>query len=86
MLAPALEAVIANHLEGGAPVVLEGDFLLPALAVQPTYGDTAADGQVRAIFLYEEDEAQLCRNFVDREGEEQPERAHAAFRHSRWLR
>jgi hypothetical protein len=84
VLAPALEAVIANHPEGGAPVVPEGDFLLPALAVQPTYGDTAADGQVRAIFLYEEDEAQFCRNFV--EGEEQPERAHAAVRHSRWLR
>ena len=31
-LAPALEAVIANHLESDVPLVLEGDYILPALA------------------------------------------------------
>ena len=35
-MAPGLEAVIANHLEEPTPVVLEGDFLHPALAAQPT--------------------------------------------------
>jgi 2-phosphoglycerate kinase len=29
---PALEAVIANHLETNRPVILEGDFILPELA------------------------------------------------------
>ena len=54
-----LELVIANHMESRAPIVLEGDFLLPALAVQPAYNGIAAEGQVRAVFLYEDDEAQL---------------------------
>lgn len=31
-MAPALEAVIANHIESRAPLVLEGDFILPMLA------------------------------------------------------
>jgi 2-phosphoglycerate kinase len=32
VMAPALEAVIANHIESRAPVVLEGDFILPLLS------------------------------------------------------
>lgn len=85
-LAPALDGVIANHLETRTPIVLEGDFLLPALAVQPTYEDIAADGRVSAVFLYEEDEGQLRQNFLQREGEEQPGRARSAWLHSEWLR
>jgi hypothetical protein len=68
VLTPALEAMIASHLESGAPLVVEGDFLLPALAVQPAYQGMAAGGQVRAIFLYEDEEAQLRRNFATRAG------------------
>src|SRR5215212_7081040 len=34
----ALEAVVSNHLESGTPVVLEGDFIHPALAVQEAFG------------------------------------------------
>jgi hypothetical protein len=33
-MAPALEAAIKNHLESKSPVILEGDFILPALAAQ----------------------------------------------------
>lgn len=86
VMATALEYVIANHIESRAPIVLEGDFILPSLAVQPTYDEIAAEGQVRAVFLYEDDEQQLCRNFRAREGEEQPGRAHASWRYSEWLR
>jgi 2-phosphoglycerate kinase len=82
----ALELVIANHLESRAPIVLEGDFLLPALALQPAYNGIAANGEVRAVFLYEDDEAQIGRNYRTREGEKQPERARASWRHSAWLR
>ena len=78
--------MIANHLESGAPVVLEGDFILPALATRATYGDEAADGRVRAVFLYEEEEAQIARNYLAREGREQAERARASWRYSEWLR
>jgi 2-phosphoglycerate kinase len=85
VLADALEVVIANHLEGATPVVLEGDFILPALAVRASYGEAAADGRVRAVFLYE-DEAQIARNYHAREGREQAGRARARWRYSEWLR
>ncbi len=86
LIAEALSPVIANHLETRAPVVLEGDFILPSLAVQATYEDLPNDEQVRAIFLYEENEEQLGVNYLSREGEAQPGRARASYRHSEWLR
>ncbi len=85
-MAAALDLVIANHIESRVPLVLEGDFILPSLAVQPAYGGIAAVGQVRAVFLYEDDEQQLCRNYLVREEQEQPGRARASWRHSEWLR
>ena len=83
-LAGALELVIANHL-GGTPLVLEGDFLLPALAGRPAYDGVPAAGRVRALFLHE-DEEQLGRNYLAREGRPQPGRARASWRYSEWLR
>lgn len=83
---PALEAVIANHLETHTPVVLEGDFILPALAVLQSYGEIEAAGRVRGLFVYEEDEAQISHNFYLREGREQRDRAHASWLFSEWLR
>ncbi len=86
VMAAALDLVIANHIESRAPIVLEGDFVLPSLAVQPAYDGIADEGQVRAVFLYEDDEQQLRRNYQAREGQEQPGRARASWRHSEWLR
>ena len=86
VMAEALEVVIANHLEGGTPLVLEGDFVLPSLAVREAYGDERAGGRVRAIFLYEEDEGQIARNYLAREGRDQAGRARASWRYSEWLR
>ena len=86
VMAEALVAVIANHLESGPPIVLEGDFVLPSLAMQTTYDGVAADGRVRAVFVVEEDERQLARNFLAREGEDQPRRARASWCYSEWLR
>lgn len=83
---PALEAVIANHLETDTPVVLEGDFILPALATLPRYEEIAASGQLKALFIFEEDEAQIVRNFGLREGTEQKSRARASWLFSEWLR
>jgi 2-phosphoglycerate kinase len=73
VMAGALEPVIANHLDG-APIVLEGDFLLPALAVRPAFEGVPAADRVRALFLYE-DEEQVGRNYLAREGRPQPGRA-----------
>ncbi len=85
-MSAAMELVIGNHLASSAPVVLEGDFLLPSLAVRPAYDGVPAEGQVRAVFLYEEDEQQILRNYRAREGTDQPHRARVSWYHSEWLR
>lgn len=87
-LEPALEAVIANHLANGSPVVLEGDFFLPTLAAQTHFLDQPNNGRVRAIIVYEPDEAQIVANFLAREPDEgeQTFRAHISWRHGEWLK
>lgn len=86
LIASALEPVIANRLDGGPPIIIEGDFLPPSLAVQPAYDGILAAARVRTIILYEEDENQIARNYQMREGQPQPERARASWRYSEWLR
>ena len=41
---------------------------------------------MRAFIIYEEDEEQIARNYLAREGEPQSERARESWRHSEWLR
>jgi 2-phosphoglycerate kinase len=67
VMATALEAVIANHRESQAPVVIEGDYVLPRLVAQTSFCGYPGDGRVRAIIVDEDDEEQLLRNFVERE-------------------
>jgi 2-phosphoglycerate kinase len=85
-LHPGLEAVIANHLESRVPIILEGDFIQPALAAQTTYGDEPNNGRVKGVFLIEPDEAQLTRNFLLREPEEgdQSGRARVSWLQNQW--
>ena len=85
-MSAAMELVIGNHLASSTAVVIEGDFLLPSLAVRPAYDGVPAAGQVRAVFLYEEDEQQILRNYRLREGTDQPHRARVSWYHSQWLR
>jgi 2-phosphoglycerate kinase len=87
VMLPALEAVIANHLESNAPVVLEGDFILPELAARTQFMDEPNGGRVRAVFLYEPDEAQLVQNYAAREPEAgvQEKRARVSWLHGQWL-
>jgi 2-phosphoglycerate kinase len=59
-LRPAFEAVIADHMESNAPVVLEGDYLLPELVL--THG-------VRALVLTD-DEQGIIGNYRAREPDE----------------
>ncbi len=83
-----LEGVIANHLETRTPVVLEGDFVLPALAAQASFLGHANGGRVRAAFLHEPDEPQLLANYLSREPERGPQvkRAQVSWLHGQWLR
>lgn len=82
VMAPALEAVITNHLESQAPVVLEGDFIHPILVT--LFPAT----QVRALFLYEESEEQFRQNFQQREPERglQEKRAQVSWLYGQWLK
>jgi 2-phosphoglycerate kinase len=86
-MTPALEAVIADHLDTRVPIVLEGDFIAPALAVQPAFGGRSNAGRVRAVFLYEPDEAQILANFTRREPEAgiQATRARVSWLQGQWL-
>src|SRR3712207_5308329 len=86
-MAPGLEAVIANHLESRTPVVLEGDFIHPALAARTRFNEEPNDGRVRAVFLHEPDERQLLANFLQREPESGPQvlRARVSALYGQWL-
>ncbi|HEX4726139.1 MAG TPA: hypothetical protein VH333_26760 [Pseudonocardiaceae bacterium] len=68
---PAIRAVIADHLEFDAPVVLEGDYLAPELVVE--FG-----AEVRAVVLDEPDAGQIAANMRARE----PNWDHVDFRAS----
>lgn len=56
-LRPAFRAVIADHLDFAAPVVLEGDYLLPELAAE--FGDA-----VRAVVIDEQRERILANHLA----------------------
>jgi 2-phosphoglycerate kinase len=86
-MTPGLEAVIANHLETSTPMVLEGDFILPALAAQASFAAEANGGRVRAVFLHEPDEPQIAANYLAREPQTGPQlkRARVSWLMSRWL-
>jgi 2-phosphoglycerate kinase len=87
VIAPGLEAVIANHLETDTPIVLEGDFIHPDLAARTSFLAEPNAGRVRAAFLYEPDERQLVANFLQREPAEgeQVKRAQVSRLYGQWL-
>jgi 2-phosphoglycerate kinase len=88
IMASGLDAVIGNHLETRVPVVLEGDFIDPALAAQANFSGHRNDQRVRAVFLYEPDEQQLLTNYLLREPERGPQtkRAQVSWLHGQWLK
>jgi 2-phosphoglycerate kinase len=87
-MAPAIEAVIQNHLESNTPVLLEGDYLLPATAARTNYGAVPNGGRVRAVFLFEADEEQIATNYSRREpaGGTADLRSRVSFLYGNWLR
>lgn len=82
-----LAAVIGDHLASRAPVVVEGDYLTPALAALPAYGGIAAERRVRSVFVEEPDVDQLVANLLIREPQlgEQRDRAMVSATFGRWL-
>ena len=85
---PALEAVVENHLESATPLVLEGDFIHPALVARDAFGDEPNAGRVRGVFLHELDERQIVQNFLEREPatRQQTTRARVSILRAAWIR
>src|SRR3712207_249531 len=73
----ALEVVVANHLEERTPVVIEGDFIHPALVGRRAFAGEPNSGRVRGVFLLEDDEDRLVRNFAERDPGGEPQRKRA---------
>ncbi|MDG6105849.1 hypothetical protein Daura_18445 [Dactylosporangium aurantiacum] len=71
LLRPGIEAVVADHVAAAAPVVMEGDYLLPDVVA-------GFDGDVRAVLVSEPDEAQIVANLLAREPAAAAQRARAA--------
>ena len=65
-LSAPLEAVIENHVDTSAPIVLEGDCILPSLYSRPSVIKRAATGAIRAVFLIEPDETVILENILAR--------------------
>ena len=63
MSAP-LEVVIENHVDQAAPIVIEGDGILPSLLSRPPVIERAA--AIRAAFLVEPDELAILDNTLVR--------------------
>lgn len=88
VLSPAIAAVIANHVEECAPIVLEGDYLLPELLARQDETTRATMNRVKGVWLYEPDAAQITHNYALREpGEgDQSGRAHVSWLFGHWLK
>lgn len=87
----SLEGVISHHIATASPLVLEGIWLVPALAAQVSYGGAPSGGQVRAVFLVELDDDGLKNapdrtSFFDRRGAAvRRTRARVSALYSQWL-
>jgi 2-phosphoglycerate kinase len=88
VLSLAIQAVIVNHLETQAPIVLEGDYLLPETMHWQENPQFPRTERVKGVFLYEPDEKQILQNFSSREsGEgEQMRRARVSWLYGQWLK
>lgn len=87
LLSPAIEVVIENHIDQGNPAILEGDAILPAIFERDSVRRNAAEGWLRAIFLYESDEGTIRKNMQVRNvGHTEAAHAHKNWRYSEWLR
>jgi 2-phosphoglycerate kinase len=93
IMSHALEVVLAHHVDLDAPVVLEGDGLLPHLAVQLEIADVPTAGWIRAVFIHEPDEAALHEAMFARQRgydraspEEQRTQVRMSWLYGNWLR
>jgi 2-phosphoglycerate kinase len=87
VMAPAVHAVMADHVEFRDPLLLEGDYLLPEL-LAPEGTRPKHLRRVRAVFVDEPEQRQIEDNLYAREpaGGRQTVRAQVSMLLGRWLR
>ncbi len=66
VMSPATEIVVANHCDNAGPIIIEGDGIVPSLFDRPLIHQYRMSGQVKAVFLVEQDEEMLFANLVAR--------------------
>jgi len=76
---PGLTAVINDHMDENIPMILEGDFILPELAV--SFGNK----RIKSIFVHEPSREQIVQNYLAREGKLQQHRADISHSFGNWL-
>ncbi len=92
MITPAIEVVITNHVDTKAPIIIEGDGILPSLFACPEVRDRAVGCHVCAVFLVEPEEEILFANMrarrrgiAERTEEELRTEARAKWLYGQWL-
>ncbi len=92
VMSPAIEIVVANHCDNAGSVIVEGDGILPALFARPLMYQYRASGQVKGVFLVEQDEELLfanmaarSRGIAERPVSELHTEAHAKWLYGQWL-
>lgn len=86
-LTPALDAVIANHVETKTPIVLEGDYALPEILAPERRLPGAPMERVVGVWLFEPEERQIERNLSAREpNDDHFKRARVSWLHGEWLK
>jgi 2-phosphoglycerate kinase len=87
-LADKLEIVIRHHIDTAYPVVMEGDAILPELAVRMSRDRLVPSTRVRAVFIEETDPEQIY-SALSRRGRGRPfedeQRRWAEFHHAHGL-
>jgi 2-phosphoglycerate kinase len=88
----ALQVVIAFHVATDAPLIVEGDTLMPWLGARTVMAGIPVGRLVKTVFLYEPDRDRLYRNFelrgrgFDRLSTDERDReVEKSWRYGRWL-
>lgn len=66
LVSKSIEIVLTHHMATRQPIVLEGDGILPELAMRQEFHGEEAGDQVRALFLTEPDEEAILANMLER--------------------
>ena len=91
-MSPAIEVVVESHIDTAAPIIIEGDGILPSLLTRPAVQKQVLKGHVQAVFLLESNEERVFANMVERargitgrSEEELRTEAHAKWLYGQWL-